>query len=342
MQEKNKVTIDEVARLAKVAKSTVSRVLNGGSASKKARLRVEEVVRQLGFSPSAVARNLSMGRTGVVGFVIKNLQEEWLYELLQGMEEQSSPTHTALMLGSLSPAGVFVYDDSLVQRWIAERRADGLIFAKAGKRELPLIRKAQAAGMPVALVGPDVDAPGCLVLRGRNEDAGRELARHLSGLGHRRIDFLGGPNESRDTLERLQGLKEGLRESGGTVLSVGFASYAMDDGERFAREWMSRPSSKRGSAVVAANDAMAIGLIHGLQEQGLRIPKDLSVTGFDDLPASRMLRPGLTTMRQQLRRMGSAAMAGIIQGLGQPKAWTGGRLDFSMDLMVRQSTGKPL
>jgi LacI family transcriptional regulator len=339
MAKQGKSTIADVARLANVAKSTVSRVLNGGSASARAKLRVEQSVRQLNFSASSVARNLSIGRTGVVGFVVENLLgEEWLYELMQGMEEQSSPRHLALMLGSLAPAGK--YDASMVEEWIDGRRVDGLIFAKPGTREAPLLRKAQAAGLPVAAISPDCELPGSTVLRSRNEEAGLALGRHLCGLGHRRVEFLGGPKESLDSRLRLAGLKEALAECGAKLISETHASYLIDDGTQYAGDWLAKPKSSRGTAVVAANDAMAIGFIQALQGAGHSVPGDVSVTGFDDLPLSKMIRPALTTMRQQLRPMGATAMFGLQQSLNNPKNSQGSYQEFPMELVVRQSTGR--
>jgi LacI family transcriptional regulator len=228
----------------------------------------------------------------------------------------------------------------MVEEWIAGRRVDGLIFAKPGQREAALLRKAQAAGLPVAAISPDCELPGSIVLRSRNEEAGLSLGRHLCGLGHRRIEFLGGPKESLDSRQRLSGLKAALAEHGARLLSETHASYLIDDGTQYALDWMAKPKSNRGTAVVAANDAMAIGFIQALQGNGLSVPGDVSVTGFDDLPLSKMIRPSLTTMRQQLRPMGATAMFSLHLSLNEPRNTQGSYQEFPMELVVRQSTGR--
>src|SRR5262249_17834200 len=159
-------------------------------------------------------------------------------------------------------------------------RVDGLIFARAGKSERPLVTNARRKGLAISLIAPDERFPSCKVLRSDNRGAGRQVARHLLGLGHQRVWFIGGPEVSVDTQERLQGLRDGLAEAGVRLgaSSMQFAAYySVDEGRRFARAWLQQPRNRAPTAVVLGNDAMAIGFMSCLQQSGVHVPESVSV-----------------------------------------------------------------
>ena len=331
--------IAEVAKHAKVSKSTVSRVINGGYASAEVKARVAKVIAKLGYTPWTTARNFSLGRAGCFGLVMENSQSEWITQILGGIEEELTAKHISLLVGSLVLKGT--YDATTVLSWVRERRVDGLIFARPGRRERTVVEAARKAKVSLALITPDESFKSGAVLRSNNADAGREIADHLFDLGHRRIAFVGGPKESLDSQQRFEGLENGLNARKVKLLAsnVIFAQrYHIEEGKAYAEKWLKMAPSRAPTAVVLANDIMALGFMRTLQAQNVGVPKDVSVVGFDDIPAATLVWPGLTTVRQQMRSMGAAACRTLLTALleEQPERSS---LEFPMDLIVRQSTG---
>ncbi|HEY3252456.1 MAG TPA: LacI family DNA-binding transcriptional regulator [Polyangiaceae bacterium] len=331
--------IAEVARHARVSKSTVSRVINGGYASAEVKARVAKVIAKLGYTPWTTARNFSLGRAGCFGLVMESSQSEWITQILGGIEEELTAKHISLLVGSLVLKGT--YDATTVLSWIRERRVDGLIFAGPGRRERAVVETARKAKVSLSLITPNESFKSGAVLRSNNVEAGREIADHLYDLGHRRIAFLGGPKESLDSQQRFEGLESGLKAKKVKLLpsNVTFAPrYHVEEGKAYAERWLKIARSRAPTAVVLANDTMALGFIRTLHGQSVGIPSEVSVVGFDDIPAASLCWPGLTTVRQQMRAMGAAACRTLLTALleEQPERSV---LEFPMDLVVRQSTG---
>jgi LacI family transcriptional regulator len=331
--------IAEVARNARVSKSTVSRVINGGYASAEVRARVAKVIQKLGYAPWTTARNFSLGRAGCLGLVVFDTQSEWITQILGGIEEEATAKHISLLVGSLVTRGT--YDASTAMSWIRERRVDGLIFACPGRRERALVEAARKAHVAIALIVPDESFKGTVILRSDNVGVGRDIAQHLVELGHRRIAFLGGPLESLDSQQRAEGLESALAAHRVRIAPANklFAPrYHIDEGVSYAQKWLKTPRSRAPTAVVLANDAMALGFMRTLQAQGVAIPRDVSVVGFDDIPAASVYWPGLTTVHQEMRMMGSQACRALMASVAGEKVERP-VVEFPMKLVVRQSTG---
>ncbi len=331
-------TISTVARSAGVAISTVSRVLNGGYASEAARERVRQVIEQLGYFPSPTARNLSLGRRGTIGVVVETSYGPWFTQLLTGIEEELSERHLSLMLASLALRGR--YDATTVSTWIRERRVDGLIFARLFRRERPLLQAAAEADLPFVAIGPDEPISQGHVVRCDNYSAGVLVAEHLAALGHTRVAFAGGPRDSRDTEDRLRGLREGLEARGAQIRTewVSFCrSYDPEAGEEYAQLFLKRRPTV--TAVVLGNDALALAFMRALLQRGVIIPRDLSVVGFDGVPEGARMLPALTTVAQPMRLMGREACRRLLGEIDAPGAEQPTTIEYRMELIVRESTG---
>lgn len=339
--------IAEVARHARVSKSTVSRVINGGYASAEVRARVGKVIQKLGYTPWTTARNFSLGRAGCIGLVIEDTQGQWIAQILGGIEGELTQKHISLLVGSLMVKGT--YDSGTVSSWIRERRVDGLIFTRSTPFERPLIEATRQAGIASALIAPDEEYPGMEMLRSDNVGAGRIVAEHLIELGHRRVAFVGGEartssntwRESVDSVHRLEGLVAGFQERGIKIPDSNaiFLRYHVDSGVEYARRWLKMSRSRAPTAVVMGNDVMAIGFMRTLLAEGVRVPQDVSVVGFDDIPSASMVWPGLTTIRQEMSSMGQVACHIVLSALEQKPA-AGSMHMFPMKLILRESTGK--
>jgi len=335
---RQKPTIAQVAEQAQVATSTVSRVLNGGYASPEVKTRVRQVIRDLGYTPSLTARNLKLGRTGIIGVVVETSQSAWFTELLGGIEERLADERTSLVLGSLSPRGQ--YQPGSVWSWIRERRVDGLIFARPSADERALVDAAKSAGLAFACISPEQDFSENTTLSAMNCAAGRELARHLGALGHERVAFFGGRENSLAMQDRLTGLVEGLRAQGLTLTDARFAERADGAaGAEHARYWLSLDPGAAPTAAVLGNDSMALGFMCAVQQRGIVIPDQLSVTGFEGLPEAARYWPGLTTMAEPLRQMGSDACELVLGELRAGEVEAAGSKAYAMHLVTRESTG---
>jgi LacI family transcriptional regulator len=337
-QEARKPTITTVAERAGVAVSTVSRVLNGGYVSDVARERVRQVIEALGYVPSAAARNLSLGRQGSIGVVVASSQDLWFMQLLAGIEEELCERHLSLMLASLALRGR--YDATTVAAWIRDRRVDGLIFARSLRRERPLLQAAAEAKVPFVAIAPDEPVTHGHVVRCDNYGAGILVAEHLVKLGHSRIAFAGGPRDSRDTSDRLRGLRDGLLPHRLRIRTewVTFCrSYLPQSGEEYAQRFLKRRPDV--TAVVLGNDALALGFMRQLQQQGLAVPRELSIVGFDGVPEGARVLPALTTVSQPMREMGRAACRRLLAEIEAPGDERPSAIEYHMELLVRESTG---
>ena len=331
-----KPTIATVAAQAGVAVSTVSRYLNGHYVSAPVQAKLSEVIAELGYSRSWTARNLSLGRRGCIGVVVDSSSDPWFVQLLTGIEEEVSTRDTGLMLASLELRGQ--YDPSLVFSWIRDRRVDGLVIAKSQRRERALMKAAVEAQLPTVIVAPDEIPTDVQVIRCNNIAAGATVGEHLAELGHRRFGFAAGPEHSIDSKHRLRGLRDELARRGiqldpANVYTCG--SFTSEAGGEFAHRFFeSRPDI---TALVLANDALAFGFMRVALQRGVRMPRDLSIVGFDGLPHGALFCPALTTVSQPMREMGRVACSRLFEAIADP-----GRLEtteFPMALIERESTG---
>jgi DNA-binding LacI/PurR family transcriptional regulator len=337
---KRRATIVEVAERANVAFSTVSRVLNGGYASQQVRARVEQAAKDLGYTPSPIARNLKMGRQGSIGLIVESSQGSWFTQVLGGIEEALEQKMFSLQLGSLALRGR--YDSTVIDRWIMERRVDGLIFIRCTRHEENLVDRARKMRLPMVFVGPDEHFGAGPVFASRNREAAHEIARHLLGHGHQRFAYLGGPEDSLDVIERLNGLRETLAERHLEIQDdhACFAvSYSAEAGIAFAQHWLGLPRSEAPTAVVCSNDALAIAFLRTVLQHGVRVPAEVSVTGFDGLREGALYFPALTTAQQLSHAMGNGACLTLLKMIDAPDSPQPSQMDLPAELIIRESTG---
>jgi LacI family transcriptional regulator len=337
---KERATIGVVAKRAQVAASTVSRVLNGGYASPEARARVEAAVKELGFAPSPAAKSLRLGRAGSIGLVVETSQGAWFTQLLGGIEEELIERQSSVLLGSLALRGH--YDASTVESWMRERRVDGIIFVRYGRREKPLLTLGQKANIPCVFVAPDERVRSGLVVRAKNREAGERIAQHLLDLGHRHFWYVGGPSEAMDSQDRLAGLQQGLANAGITLKASevqNAESFRAEDGIPAAQKWLKLPRKSAPTAVVLANDALAFGFMRTVLQAGVNVPGQVSITGFDGVPEGALCWPGLTSAAQPVQEMGRYACNALMDMIEARTVRPFAAREFPMELVVRESTG---
>jgi LacI family transcriptional regulator len=300
-------TITDVARLAKVSPTTVSRVLNGGyPVSTATRDRVEQAVRELSYVRNAHAQALRVASTGLIGVIIHDVADPYFAEIVAGIQEVAATGQRLVVLcNSLrDPSSELRYVEMLRgQRADAVILAGGAIGDAAYLQELPLqARWLKAQGTRMIMCGRyALDADAVLP---DNRGGAHLLARHLLRHGHRRIAEIAGPPNFSTTEERSAGLAAALEEAG--VARDPSLVFSRDGGYEAARSLLR--ARAEFTAIFAANDLMALGALAALREANLRVPQDVSLVGFDDLPILRDVVPGLTTVRVPMREMGRRCM----------------------------------
>ncbi|TDD83048.1 LacI family transcriptional regulator [Actinomadura darangshiensis] len=322
-------TIRNVAALAGVSVATVSRVF-AGSAGVSAELtrRVHAAADELGYRPHVVAQSLASGRSNIVGMLVPNLANPHFYTLIkQVLHDAGRDGYQVLVADSdESPAAERDLGLSLLER------ADGLVLC--APRSAPgVLRELVGRGRPVLVMDRKLDDPVVSTVVMDAHGAMRELVQHLVDLGHEHVTYLHGPARSWQEQERWRALR-GYRRRGLRVSEVP-AGATVEAGHRVAGQVLETGCT----AVVAHNDLSAIGLMAALDERGLRIPDDMSVTGYDDIPFGRFMSPSLTTVHTSQEEAASAAwqaMRGLLEG-GRP----GARTVVASEPVFRRSTAGP-
>ncbi len=301
------LTLEDIGRLAGVSRSTVSRVINEQpSVREDVRARVLDVIRTTGYVPNVAARSLVSGRSGVLGLVIPSrvhalFEDPYFARLIQGISAASNEAGTTLSL--------FLFQNEaeeaeLYPRVVTSGFLDGMIIT-ATRMADPLLARVSGGVVPVVSIGrPDVD--GVSYIDADNHGGALRAAAHLANLGHERIGLLGAPVTTTAGVDRLNGFVEGLALSGRAL----HPSLRVDGdfSEASGYDAMARLLEQEPDAVFVASDTMAMGALRAVRERGLRIPQDLALVGFDDMPASKTSVPALTTVRQPVADTGARAV----------------------------------
>lgn len=309
-------TLEEVARLAGVSRSTVSRVINNHpNVRPEVRKRVWEVIQQVGYQPHAAARSLVTNRTQMLGLVIPRglvtlFSDPFFPILIRGVADVCTARRYYLMLSFFSDPH---QQEELYRRALRSRLLDGVILSGAPLDD-PLVPWLLQDNTPFVVAGryPDERVTYVDV---DNVGGARMAVEHLLRLGHRRIATITGPLTMMAGQDRLEGYRQALLSRGIPVHDALIAEG--DFTEEGARVAMQRLLPQRPTAVFAASDTMAVGAMKAIREAGLRIPDDIAIVGFDDLPIASAVDPPLTTVRQPIERMGAMAaemLIGLVEG----------------------------
>ncbi len=315
-------TIGQVAQAAGVSPSTVSRVLNGTAVVSEAKKRaIDEAIAQLGFVPNPIARGLAGGRTFSVGVVTQALDSPFYGTAMRGIEDELVPGgYNALFVSGHWNAAVEARCIEVLQ----SRRVDGVIVLTG--RLTDQLLKSYARMQPLVVTGRSLKAPGLFAMHFDNFEGGRLATQHLLQLGHRRIAFIAGDSDHPDATERLRGYQAALEQAG-----IAYDPNLVVPGEYLEVSGLLAVdrllgTGQRFTAIFAANDQMAVGAALGLQRRSLRVPEDVSIVGFDDLPTSQYAIPPLTSIEQPAYELGRLAAQGLLQMLA------GGKPNITMPL----------
>lgn len=326
-------TIKDVARVAGVSVATVSRALNGAeNVLPHTRQRILDVARELRYAPSGAARSLITRRTDTVGALLPDLHGEFFSELIRGIDQAARARGLHLLLSSSHDDA----DEAAAALRAMNGRVDGLIVMSPHADDDFLSRNLPPT-LPAVLLNSGVREPAQPVFAVDNFGGAREMTAHLVATGRQRIAFLGGPQANFEARERERGYRAGL--AAGTEPWLLEGDFSESAGERAGAALLALPADKRPDAVFAANDIMAIGMLGALQAGGLRVPDDIALAGFDDIPISHYVSPALTTMRVPIAALGSQALEALADALEHPLQGGSATTVMPVQLVVRRSCG---
>lgn len=334
-QRRRQPSIKDIARLARVSHPTVSRALQNSSlVNAETAARIRKIAEEAGYRASAVARGLVTRKTRTIGLVVTTVADPFAGEVVCGIEETANDHGYSVFLAD---SNADPEREKKVVRELAERRVDGILVtsSRVGMLYLPLLKEMM---VPIVLVNDQYPGEFVHAVMINNIEGMRAVVDHVIGLGHTRIAYIGAVNGYQTDTERFAAYREALQAAKIPMAAElvmhgdGLPSTAMDVTERLLA--LSDPPT----AICCYNDMTALGAMRAVRARGLKIPDDISVTGFDDLFFASYSEPPLTTVRQPMRRMGQLAMESLIRLMESrqavPQIWV------DAELVVRSSTAR--
>ena len=333
--EHGRITIRAIADEAGVSVPTVSRVINGRSdVAPETRKRVEELLNERGYQRRRSTRAPSRAR--LVDLVFNELDSPWAVEIIRGVEDVAHSTGIGTVVSAIHrrPAST--------RQWLQNLRAratDGVIFVITDLTP-PMHAELRRLNIPMVVIDPaGVPAIDVPTIGATNWAGGMSATEHLLSLGHRRIGFITGPKQLLCSRARLDGYRAALDAAGvplgEALLQPG--DFYTESGFAGAQRLLELPDPP--TAVFAASDQMAFGVYEAVRRRGLRVPENVSVVGFDDLPESRWASPPLTTVRQPLVQMGSVAARTVLR-MARGEQIDSPRVELATELVMRDSTAE--
>ncbi len=328
-------TIRDVAERAGVSTATVSRVISGTTGVRPAtRAGVLAAVEALGYRPSGVARSLKLRSTRTIGLVVTDIANPYFPKIVRAVEDAALERGHAVLLcdGADDPSREETYLDLLI-----ERRVDGIVIASSGLEARYRDWLAQRS-VPVVLVNCTARGAALPAILSDNRAGGRLAAEHVLALGHRRIGHISAPSRNAAAGERLAGIRDAIGEVRDAEFALVEGDGAVTGGEEGTRALLDRLPSL--TAILCYNDLTAIGVVRALRDRGRRVPADVSVVGYDDIPFSVWLEPALTTVAQDTSEMGRWAVERLIERIAGSASGpaANGVVLLPVELRVRAST----
>lgn len=304
------VTISDIAKAANVTKATVSYVINNKpGVSEETRQKILKIMKEMNYHPSTVARGLAGKSTEMLGLIIPDISDHFYVQVVRGVEETANLYNFTL---NLCTTHALPEKEREMVDLFTTGRVDGIILMTYFL-DLDYIVNLKKRKIPFVLIDSTFEDKSIYTVNVDNFEAGYKATEHLIRLGHKRIAFVGGPQSSNDSLLRFRGYRQALQDHG-----LSYSEDLVCQGD-FKREGgyqafltLQRLQNKP-TAVFAANDQMAIGILSAARSVGLQVPQDLSIIGCDDIEASSVVEPPLSTIKQPIEEMGKRATEIIFQ-----------------------------
>jgi len=344
--KKKSATLSDIAATVGVAPMTVSRVLNRkGYVSDETRDKVLSVVKEMNYRRNGLARSLKRQRTETIGLVLGDISNPYSTELARAVREAATAKNYNLFICISEHSAE---EDIAAFESLTSHSIDGLIVAtRANDLGDEYLKSIVENNVPVVVIGRDFYHEQIDYISADNLHGGYEATRHLIDLGHRRIGFIGATLDNGAKLKRLQGYVNALDEhkieiderlvTGRREAKTGVPGYST---EKIGYEGMKRLLSlpNRPAAVFARNDFTAIGAMTAIKESGLRIPQDVAIIGFDDIPLAVHMSPPLSTVRQPMRLQGQIAAEMLLRRIEADEDFPREEKILTCELIIREST----
>jgi LacI family transcriptional regulator len=335
--KRTKVTIIDVAGRAGVSFATVSRVINNDiHVRHETRERVLQAMQELGFVANRQARSLAGGRSNTMGVLVPDLGTGYIGEIIRGIDAELSLTDLDLVLYTTHRTAT---KEANYVANLAKGMVDGLLLVLP-RSPIDFIGTLTERKFPFVLIDHQGTGKDCPAVGATNWQGAYNATEYLIELGHKRIGFITGSMDLGCAVERLEGYRSALRTyhipDAPELIYEG--TFFQPDGYAGASALLDLPVPP--TAIFASNDVMAMGVMDSVRTRGLRIPDDVSIVGFDDIPQASLVRPALTTVNQPLEKMGRVAAQRLIDLLHQPEKEVG-RIELPTRLVVRDSCSPP-
>lgn len=331
------VSVKDVAALAGVSVGTVSNVLNRPEkVSAEITTRVHAAIEKLGFVRNGAARQLRAGRSHSIGLIVLDAANPFFTDLSRGAEDRAAADHLTILMGNSN-------DDS--EREAAyldlfeQQRVRGVLLSPVG-HVIPRLEQLRRRGIPAVLVDRQTDNPSFSSVAVDDLAGGEMAVNHLLSLGRRHIAFVGGPPNIRQVADRLSGAHKAIAAAGNAELEVfETESLTVLSGRAAGEAIRARPASSRPDAIFAANDLLAVGVLHGLTRTGdVQVPRDIALIGYDDIEFAEATVVPLSSIRQPSALIGSTALELLLREANAEPGFKPTQVVFPPELVARKST----
>jgi len=330
-------TIQDVAKRAEVAPITVSRVINNsGYASEETRRRVEAAIEELGYVPNTLARGLRSKRTNTLALVVTDIANPFFTLIARGVEDAASASGFTVIYCNTdeSEAKEEKYINILVQKQV-----DGVLLVPACSNTKS-VKFLHSNETPIVLIDRSIPGFQADLIRCDSEAGAYGLIRHLIELGHERIVTITGPRGVSTSEDRASGYLRALSEASlENLASVYYGAFTQASGYELANQVLAL--TPRPTAIFGANNFLSIGILKALRDANLKVPQDIAVVGFDDLPVSLVVDPILTVAAQPAYEMGQQAAELLLKRISGIVSEDSQEIILPTELIVRQSSGPP-
>ena len=333
------VNIRDVAKRAGVSAITVSRAMNNsGAVNPATRERINKAIEDLHYVPNTMARSFRSKQTCLLALVLPDVTNPFWTTIARGVEDTASRNGFQVIFCNTdeSPEKEANHLNVLLQR-----RVDGIILAPTTDDKSELLPLKQHT-MPCVLIDRRVEGSKCDTVVSNGYDGALKITQHLIELGHRRIAIVAGPDVLSTGQERLEGYRRALQNSGVPLNEdyIVHGNYSEASGHHLVKLLLER--NPRPTAIFAGNNFMAVGALHALREARLRIPEDVALVGFDDIPQGSLISPALTVVSQPAYEMGVAAAESLISRLSGKYRGKPRDIVFDTSIILRESCGQVL
>lgn len=332
-------TIKDIAKVANVSPATVSYVINNTRyVSPEKTQRVLQAISELNYVPNAVARGLRVKESKTIGLVLSDITNPFFPDLAKGCGDEAHQRGFNLVMMNTNEQSERM-ESALLQ--LREGKLDGLIIASAKAKDTPMIQEVLNRGYPIVLVHRNLPNLKANAVVADNYNASQAAVRHLLSLGHRKIGFITGVEDSLVSIDRFNGYRQTLSEAGIPVpeqwIAAGHGNY--DSAYQAALHMVSLPADLRPTAVVTANDISALGVLDAALDKELRVPEDLALIGIDDLFLAQSRAIHLTSVRIPRYEMGQQAVRILLELIERKQPATPSEFILPAKLVIRKTCG---